>query len=74
MKTITTIWKEFKMFMVRDWSKTEKGLLLLNVMLFGMILGFFIAPIKKGIQCGNYSGNTYGNPIEESWSDEDEAR
>lgn len=26
----------------------------------GIILGFLIAPVKKGVYCGNYSGNIYG--------------
>lgn len=28
--------------------------------LAGIIVGFFIAPIKKGIYCGNYNGNQFG--------------
>ena len=25
----------------------------------GVILGFLLAPIKKGVYCGNHNGNTY---------------
>ena len=28
-------------------------------LLLGIIIGFIIAPIKKGVYCGNNNGNTY---------------
>lgn len=36
----------------------------------GIIIGFLIAPIKNGIYCGNYSGNTYLTPGAEDEEDE----
>ena len=47
----------FKMFLKRDWSTSEKVLMLLNAYLLGSVLGFLFAPIKKGIYCGNHNGN-----------------
>lgn len=76
METITTIWKGFKIFMGRDWSRTEKMLMLLNFMFVGMILGFFIASIRKGI--GNNNGNSYRTNYgdvaaeEEYWLDDED--
>lgn len=35
----------------------EKTLLCLTCFLGGVVAGFFIAPIKKGIYCGNNCGN-----------------
>lgn len=35
----------------------EKVLLGLTCFLGGVVAGFFIAPIKKGIYCGNNCGN-----------------
>ena len=40
---------------------SEKWLLAAACLFAGVILGFLLAPIKKGIYCGNYSGNRYGN-------------
>lgn len=39
----------------------------------GIVVGFLIAPIKKGIYCGNNNGNTYGddNLWDEDWDEED---
>lgn len=39
----------------------------------GIVIGFLIAPIKKGILCGDNSGNTYGSDDvwDEDWNEED---
>ncbi len=40
----------------------QKGTLILTAMvcfLSGIILGFLVAPAKKGIYCGNNNGNVY---------------
>lgn len=46
-------------------KKTELILLEMCTFLAGLIIGFLIAPIKKGLEIGNNSGNTnnynYGN-------------
>lgn len=52
-------------FFKREWSPAEKILLVLVCFLSGVIHGFLWAPIKKGISCGNYNGNTYSKPEEE---------
>ena len=36
----------------------------------GAVVGFLLAPVKKGIYCGNNSGNTYGPGEEETVKDE----
>jgi len=38
-------------------KNNEKVLLGLSCFLGGVVVGFFIAPIKRGIYCGNNSGN-----------------
>lgn len=45
-------------FLNKDWTKGEKSLLISTCVLLGMVLGFFMAPIKNGISCGNNNGNT----------------
>lgn len=47
-----------KDFLSKDWTKGEKVLLASTCVLLGVVMGFLIAPIKKGIQCGNNNGNT----------------
>ncbi len=51
---------------------TEKVLIILCCLLLGMIKGFFLAPIKKGISCGNNNGNTYNSLDDEYWLDDEE--
>lgn len=46
-------------FIGRDWSGAEKGLAIACAVCLGMVLGFLLAPIKKGITCGNYNGNQF---------------
>ena len=47
------IWEGIKDFFARDWTPAEKALVILCCILFGVIKGFFLAPIKRGINCGN---------------------
>lgn len=54
-----------KNFIKRDWSVSEKLLLSSALISTGFVLGFVIAPIKKGISirwsiCSN-NGNNNGN-------------
>ena len=51
---------------------TEKILVILCCILLGMIKGFFLAPIKKGINCGNNNGNTYNSMDDDYWLDDEE--
>lgn len=47
-----------KDFLLKEWSISEKSLLITTILLTGVIIGFLTAPIKKGIYCGNHNGNT----------------
>lgn len=59
-----------KDFFKRDWTTTEKVLFAVCLFLLGVVIGFLLAPIKKGISCGNNNGNTYNN--DDDWSFDDE--
>ncbi|EKY25799.1 hypothetical protein [Clostridium celatum] len=48
----------------------EKVLLGAACFFAGAVVGFLLAPVKKGIYCGNNSGNTYGPGEEETVKDE----
>ena len=49
----------------------EKVLLGAACFFAGAVAGFLIAPIKKGIYCGNNNCNNYGDSSEENENDED---
>ena len=59
-----------KEFFKKDWTVTEKVLLAVCLFLLGVVIGFLIAPIKKGISCGNNNGNTF--TAEDDWSFDEE--
>lgn len=40
-------------FLKNEWSYLEKKLIVSTFFLSGVVIGFLIAPIKKGIYCGN---------------------
>lgn len=40
-------------------ERKEKMLIAMTCLFAGMVIGFLIAPIKGGIECGNNSGNHY---------------
>lgn len=42
-------------------KKSEIALLSLCSFLIGLVLGFLLAPIRKGVEIGNNSGNTTNN-------------
>ncbi len=65
------IWEDIKYFFMRDWTMTEKILIIICCILLGMVKGFFLAPIKKGISCGNNNGNTY-NGLDDEWFEEED--
>lgn len=48
----------------------EKVLVIMCCILYGMVYGFLISPVKKGISCGNNNGNTYES-LDEEWLDEE---
>ena len=47
-----------KEFFYKVWCPADKCLVLATASLLGVVVGFLISPIKKGIFCGNYNGNT----------------
>ena len=69
---VRDIWESVKEFFGRDWTPAEKVLVILCCILFGVIKGFCLAPIKRGISCGNNNGNVYNQLEDDYWLDEDE--
>lgn len=65
-----------KAFFGRDWTLAEKLLVVVCCILFGMLQGFLIAPIKKGISCGNNNANNYGSSYgqieDDFWLDDED--
>lgn len=60
-----------KEFFERDWTLVEKILVLTCCVLVGVIYGFLIAPIKKGISCGNNNGNYYSDFEDDFWPEDE---
>ena len=55
---------EYSTNMIRksDYMNKSTGILLaLSMFFMGMVIGFIIAPIKKGISCGNNNTNCGSN-------------
>ncbi len=65
------IWESIKEFFTRDWTPAEKVLVILCCIMFGVIKGFCLAPIKRGISCGNNNGNSYVQGDDGSWESEE---
>lgn len=65
------MWESIKDFFRRDWTMSEKVLVILCCVLLGVIKGFFLSPIKKGISFGNNNGNTYVGSEDDDWSSEE---
>ena len=61
-----------KDFFKRDWTLTEKVLVVVCCILLGVVYGFLIAPIKKGVSIGTNNGNTYADDGEWYLEDEEE--
>lgn len=61
-----------KDFFRRDWTMSEKILVVLCCVMFGVIKGFLMAPIKRGISCGNNNGNVYNQLEDEGWIDDED--
>lgn len=66
------VWEDVKDFFTRDWTMTEKILIIICCILLGMVKGFFLAPIKRGINCGCNNGNNYNGLDDEFWVDDEE--
>ncbi|MCD7813575.1 MAG: hypothetical protein LUH20_05930 [Lachnospiraceae bacterium] len=56
-------WKAVKTVFLSDWSPLEKGLLLTDVLLFGILLGWLTSPMKGGITLFSHNGS--GNSSDE---------
>lgn len=61
-----------KDFLKKDWTLSEKILVILCCVMFGVIKGFLMAPIKRGISCGNNNGNVYNQLEDEGWLDDED--
>ena len=59
-------------FFERDWTPAEKVLVILCCVLLGVVKGFCLAPIKRGISCGNNNGNSYMQTEYGYWSEAEE--
>lgn len=67
------LWEGIKEFFGRDWTTSEKVLVVICCILFGVVHGFMIAPIKKGISCGNNNGsNNYNDYADDFWLDDED--
>ena len=66
------VWNAIKEFFTRDWTLAEKILVILCCVLIGMVKGFLLAPIKRGISCGNNNGNTYNELEDDYWLDDED--
>lgn len=60
-------------FLGREWTVTEKVLLIADCVLFGAILGIIFAPRKGTFALGSYNSNYSGADYdEEGWIDEED--
>lgn len=66
------VWEEIKYFFTRDWTMTEKVLVILCCVLIGVVKGFLLAPAKRGIRCFSNNRNTCCRKGEDYWLDEEE--
>ena len=49
--------EKIKTFFLSDWSMSEKCLLLADVLLFGLLIGWITSPLKNGF--GLFSNNSW---------------
>lgn len=66
------IWETVREFFKRDWTPTEKVLLIICCILIGVVKGFLLSPVKKGISCGNNNGNVYNELDDDYWLDDED--
>ena len=62
--------KNLKGFFLRDWTLAEKILVVLCCIMIGIVKGFFLAPVKGGIRCGNHT--VYNQKEDEYWLDDED--
>lgn len=72
LDTLRNMIESVKDFFRRDWTMSEKILVVLCCVMFGVIKGFLMAPIKRGISCGNNNGNVYNQLEDEGWIDDED--
>lgn len=61
--------EKLKLFWEMNWSSSEKALLLTDVLLAGILLGWLTSPLRsKHIFCGN----RFGNAVQGTDAEEDE--
>lgn len=63
-----------KMFFAKEWSTTEKILIIVNCILLGTVLGIMIGPRKGALTIGSNNGNGMASPCdyEDGWIDEED--
>lgn len=59
---------KIKEFMTSDWTLTEKVLLLADVLLAGVLIGFLLSPVRNGI--GLFSNNLLGTNFSNNHDDD----
>lgn len=68
------IWEAVREFFKRDWTPAEKVLLIICCILIGVVKGFLLSPVKKGISCGsnNNNRNVYNELDDDYWLDDED--
>ncbi|MCC8065982.1 MAG: hypothetical protein LIO94_02600 [Clostridiales bacterium] len=70
--------EKLKLLFLSEWSPSEKGLLLVDVLLSGILIGWLTSPLKGGITlfshngCGNSSDEYITNDYDCDEEDEEE--
>lgn len=72
LECLGNMWISVKDFFKRDWTMSEKILVILCCVMFGMIKGFILAPIKKGLIVGSNNGNVYNQLEDDYWLDDED--
>lgn len=74
MNRLKTLREAGKIFFGKEWSTTEKMLVIVNCVLLGALLGIIIGPRKGALTIGSNNGNGMAQPcdFEEGWIDEED--
>lgn len=72
LECLENMWISIRDFFKRDWTMSEKILVILCCVMFGVIKGFLMSPIKRGIICGSNNGNVYNQIEDDYWLDDDD--
>lgn len=60
--------EKIKTYFLSSWTPTEKGLLIADVLLLGVLIGWITSPLKNGL--GFFSNNTWD--IKTNYADDQE--